>query len=106
MNGSGKRYVAKYGLATTDINETAASNTVVAVYPNPTTQYSTIKFNNVNKESITLTLYDTQGQLVRSIYNIYSEEIRISKEDLSGGLYFFLLATDKKLIGNGKLIIE
>jgi hypothetical protein len=104
-NGSGKRYVAKYGLAT-GINETDVSNAVVSVCPNPTTKYSTIRLSNVSKNPFNLNLYDTKGQLVRTICNIYTDEIRISRGDLSGGLYYFLLSTDEKAIGNGKLIFE
>lgn len=76
------------------------------IYPNPASQNTTLEFDNSRQEKYTLTLYDTQGRLTRTISNITTDHLTIDTDDLTGGLYFFQLRTDRQVRATGKLIIE
>ena len=89
---------------TSNINERTLSSTII-LFPNPTKQKATLDFSNPTKDNFTLTLYDIQGRLTRTINNITADRIEIEKQNLSSGFYFYRLQSDKK-IATGKLIIE
>ena len=89
----------------TNINETNLKS-YLNIFPNPTNQNATLEFYNSKNENFTLTLYDTNGQLVRSIPNIRTNKVEIKKQNLTPGLYFFLLRTDRQIYSTGKLAIE
>lgn len=76
------------------------------VYPNPTTQFAKLEFNNPTKQNCTLTIYDFRGQVEQSIKNITSNEIEIERRNITNGLYFFQLRSDKQIIASGKLTFE
>lgn len=75
----------------------------VSIYPNPfstqTTLYTTNYFNNA-----TLKIYNSLGELIKQINNIYGQTITISRENLASGVYF-IQVEDNKMIMNKKLII-
>ena len=77
-----------------------------SIYPNPTSQYATLEFNNYKNENHTLTLYDAQGGVVRTMTNIASDKVEIEIRNLPSGLYFFQLSTDRQVRAIGKLIVE
>jgi len=76
------------------------------IYPNPTSQRATLEFNNSRQESHTLTLYDTQGRMIKKMTNIKTDKITIEKENFPPGLYFFQLFNGNQVIFTGKLIIK
>ena len=88
-----------------EINESSAINNF-KIYPNPMSQQTTLEFDNSRKENHTLTLFNTQGQLVRSITNIKTGSLEIKRINLTNGLYFFQLRTDNHLYAVGKLILQ
>jgi hypothetical protein len=92
-------------LQSTGTNE-SFSKTKFKIYPNPTNQFATLEFNNPTKQNCTLILYNLQGQVVQKIKNITAEKVEIEKQNLSTGLYFFQLHTDRQIIANGKLTFE
>lgn len=81
------------------------------LFPNPANQTATLAFDNPiaigsKKENCTLTLYDIQGQLVQTITNITTNKVTIETKNLTSGLYFLQLRTEKQIIATGKLTIE
>lgn len=76
------------------------------IYPNPTNQNATLQFDNSKRENCTLMLYDIQGRVVITIANIITDKVEIKRNNLTQGLYFFQLHTDREIITTGKLIIE
>jgi len=87
------------------INSLPANKNQIKVFPNPFRESTTIKFN-YKSGNYTFLLYTTTGQLIRKIKDINSNQIRIEKNDLAQGLYFFQLQNDFEVIGTGKLIIK
>ncbi|MCF8371350.1 MAG: T9SS type A sorting domain-containing protein [Bacteroidales bacterium] len=78
------------------------------ISPNPFHDFATILFDNPKNEKTTLTVFDYQGKLVKTIRsnNPASNQQIIKRTGLANGFYFFQLATDKQLISTGKFIIE
>lgn len=75
-------------------------------FPNPFSEFTTLKFENSKNEKHNLAVYNSLGQIQLSINNITSDRIKIEKTNLKNGLYFFKLWTDSKVVSTGKLIIE
>ncbi len=78
----------------------------VFAYPNPFTEYTTIEMNDSKNREFSMKLLNSQGQIIRSINNITVGQIRIERDNLASGLYFFQLSTDRQLVAAGKLIIK
>jgi len=91
---------------TTAVADADVSSTKLSVFPNPFSKTATLKFNYAANENYTLSIYDPHGKMVRSIKNIHPGEVEIEKQDLSAGLYFFVLRDQKQIIGTGKLAVE
>jgi len=75
------------------------------LYPNPFSQQATLDFPSI-KEKTTFTLYNTNGQLVRTVKNIIGGQFIINRDNLPTGVYYFMLITKNKIIATGKLITE
>lgn len=76
-------------------------------YPNPATEFTTIKFKINTTNHVTLSLSDNQGRLIQTLLqeerNEGEHEIRVNVLDLPVGIYFYELKTGffqetKKLI--------
>jgi len=76
------------------------------MYPNPFTYHSTLEFNNPYNYLHMLTIYDSQGKLVRTVSNISSNTITISRKNLMSGLYLFQLSSELEIKGTGRLVIK
>lgn len=89
----------------TNISENRIHNNF-SVSPNPFNQYTTIQFENGKKEICSITLYNTQGQVVLSITNFKTDKVEIDRGNLISGLYFFKVCRGEQIIANGKIAIE
>ncbi|MEI6817268.1 MAG: T9SS type A sorting domain-containing protein [Bacteroidota bacterium] len=77
-----------------------------SLYPNPM-QDKTILTIQGSKKNALLTIYDINGQKVRSISTDNRQEIIIFRENLASGIYFYKLTDDdKKVVGTGKMLME
>jgi len=76
------------------------------LFPIPTNNQTTLKFNNIAWENCTLNVFDIRGQIVKTIDNIITNQVIIEKTSLPGGLYFFQLQNASRIIAKGKLIFE
>ena len=103
-------FFAKYDIngkiSSTGIDQLDEKGLEVKIYPNPTSQYTTLEFDNSRQENYTLTFYDLQGRLVRTINDITTSQVTIEKDDLTSGLYIFQLRTNRAVLFIGKLAIE
>jgi len=78
----------------------------ITMYPNPLRDFSSIEFENPMLVNHTLSIFDSQGKVVRSIYNITSGKVRIERENLVSGLYFIRLRDENEIRAMGKLVVE
>ena len=74
------------------------------VFPIPFYSSATLQANK-NLNNATLTIYNSFGQQVKQIKNIYSEAIVLQRDNLPSGLYFLQLTQDDKTIVSDKLVI-
>jgi len=82
------------------------SVTSFKLYPNPFTTSTTLKFENPKNENSTLSVYNFMGQQLISINNITANQVQINRGDLTDGVYFFQLKTDRQLMASGKFVIQ
>lgn len=78
----------------------------IKVYPNPMVGFSILEFDNPAHKIYTLTLSDTDGRRVRIIPHITTNKVKIERNNLRSGLYFFKLNTDNKANTTGRLLIK
>ena len=68
------------------------------IFPNPTTQSSSININNESGESYNLSLLDVNGKLVDSYSKILEKNFSLSCENLAKGTYFAQITSNTKSI--------
>lgn len=76
------------------------------LYPNPLVDFTSVKFNNPLHRNHTLSIYNTQGKLVRSIPDITSERVKIEREKLAADLFFTRLRDENEIRAVGKLLVK
>jgi hypothetical protein len=90
-----------YEISTTvGINETAI-NLALIVYPNPTTNYLTLKVED--NSALNYQLYDLQGTVIEN-KKVNSNTTTISVENLSTATYFLSVTKNNKLVKTFKII--
>jgi hypothetical protein len=76
----------------------------LSIYPNPANSYFIV--NNKNfKETFDFILYDVLGQEVKRI-SLTSAKVKIEKQNLSNGLYFYKVIDKGNVQASGKIIFE
>lgn len=78
----------------------------LSIYPNPMNDYAIIKFDRSPESPYSYVLFDQRGRTVKSASGISDNQIRIEKNNLANGVYFFQLKSKGEILGNYKLIIE
>lgn len=76
------------------------------VQPNPFTDYSFIWFENTNTDIFQLILYDAIGNEVRIINDISTNSVKIERQNLNNGFYYYKLKSNDKAVSIGKIIVE
>lgn len=76
----------------------------LSIFPNPFSNETTIKTDQDLKNA-TIFIINTYGQLVRQIKGLSGNEIKLNRENLSGGVYFLRLIQENRTITTCKLII-
>lgn len=74
------------------------------VFPNPFKSYTTFHFSSFIN-NVELNIYNIYGQCIKTIKNISGDKIKIEREDLCTGLYFYELIQNSKQIATGKLMV-
>ncbi len=105
VNGTPDIGAFEYGSTLSLDNYNISLNKAV-VYPNPFKDEAIIKINNNKNVVYTLKLYNALGRKVKTISNISGAHIRINRENLKKGVYFFQILYDGKTHSEGKLMIN
>ncbi len=90
----------------TAVNENPNPENEIKVFPNPSNNITNIQFSNPKNKNHTLTIYNTNGQIVSKIGNITNDVIKIENKNWKNGLYFFQLENNNRITKQGKFIIE
>ncbi|MES2556716.1 MAG: T9SS type A sorting domain-containing protein [Bacteroidota bacterium] len=91
---------------TSGIFEATLGSNKLIVFPNPTTDFTTIRFENSSLQNREVFIYNSAGELLRQYNAIQSDALVIEKSDLLPGLYFIYLREDGVLLAKEKLIIQ
>jgi len=91
---------------TTSTNLQDISTTSFQLFPNPIVDYTNLTFDNSGDTNYSLKIFDMEGKMVRSIYNISTEKVTIQKGNLKSGLYILKLYSEDRIIISNKLIFE
>ncbi len=92
------------GPCLTGIYETASIQKVT-VYPNPSADYSILKWNDTSDIN-SVSLIDVTGRLIKEFQNCTGNQLRIAKGELESGVYFIKINNGKTSIASAKLIFE
>jgi hypothetical protein len=79
------------------------------VIPNPFSESAQLTIDQAlfsRSNSVNVCLKDITGRVVRKITNVSSPQVRIFKNELSGGMYFYEVTDGTNVISEGKLVVE
>lgn len=103
--GNGKMQFRKAGLKA--ITQRVPAHADFKLFPNPTTSFTSLAYQiNSSSKSFSLSIYNTQGHLIKRMELAKSrDEIVIDTDQLVPGLYLVQLRDENGLIlGSGKLV--
>lgn len=90
----------------TAMNETENKSCKTTVFPNPFSNNAIIQFDSDCAEISQLAIYDMIGNLILSFENPRDNQIKIEKNNLNTGMYFYQIHTKIGVSTTGKFIIE
>ena len=91
-----------YEIYSVGIKETAL-NISLSVFPNPTSDFLTLKVQDYNNEALSYNLLDEQGKLVLN-EQITTQDTQIAMSTLARGSYFINIVQTNKQIQTFKII--
>ena len=91
-----------YEISSVGIKETAL-NISLSVFPNPTSDYLTLKVEDYNNEALSYSLLDEQGKLVLN-EQITKQDNKLVMSTLARGIYFINVLQANKKIQTFKII--
>ena len=91
-----------YEISSVGIKETAL-NISLSVFPNPTSDFLTLKVEDYNNEALSYTLLDEQGRLVFN-EQITTQDTQVAMSTLASGSYFINIVQTNKKIKTFKII--
>ncbi|HNW70584.1 MAG TPA: FISUMP domain-containing protein, partial [Bacteroidales bacterium] len=99
--GLSVRCICNFGAQINEIK----NNIEINIFPNPFSDYATLSLSKPLFNA-SLIVYDIIGKEVNRIENLNAKEIRISRNGMSKGMYFFRVVDGNINVGKGKMIIE
>ncbi len=91
-----------YEISSVGIKETAL-NISLSIFPNPTSDFLTLKVEDYNNETLSFDLLDEQGKLVLN-EQITNQETQVAMSTLARGSYFINVVQTNKKIQTFKVI--
>jgi hypothetical protein len=91
-----------YEISSVGIKETAL-NISLSIFPNPTSDYLTIKVEDYNNEALSYNLINEQGKLVMN-EQITNQDTQVAMSTLARGAYFINVLQANKKIQTFKII--
>jgi hypothetical protein len=89
----------------TSVHENQAKDLAFAsIYPNPMNSAASFQTNS-NLENATMTVYNTFGQIVKTVNNMNGSTFTFNRDGLSAGIYYVKVSQDNKIVAADKVII-
>ncbi|MBU0486415.1 MAG: T9SS type A sorting domain-containing protein [Bacteroidetes bacterium] len=99
-------FVVKYSDKPGSISERQGTNAPLQLYPNPSSQFVTIAFDNPQNTAWNVALYDISGRQILRSFEISTGQFSISTANLPAGVYFIKLYCEKGEVRVGKVLVE
>jgi hypothetical protein len=93
-----------FSTLTTGIENILESSNQTTIYPNPFSATTILHTDNILKNA-TLTVYNSYGQKIKQLNQLFGETIILQRDNLPSGVYFIQLSQDNKLISTEKMVI-
>lgn len=87
----------------TEIEDAKTINLIYSAYPNPTSDFLTLKMENNDKEKLSCQLFDINGKLLES-KKTEGNETTISLVNLTSSTYFLKVTENNKEVKTFKII--
>ena len=92
--------------AASSLKSFESEETTVLVFPNPFSQYTTLRIEGPISDRFMFRLYDATGKTVQMIEIEGQREFQIERGNLLRGMYLYQIESEGQLIDAGKLIIK
>lgn len=86
-----------YSGKVTGINEIAAQNVNISLYPNPAASAFTVDLTEFNGKTVSIELYDALGRKAKTISNVKSGNYTVSRDNLPNGIYSVNVLSEGKV---------
>jgi len=93
-----------FSTLTTGIENILENSNQTTIYPNPFSATTILHTDNILKNA-TLTVYNSYGQKIKQLNQLFGETIILQRDNLPSGVYFIQLSQDNKLISTEKMVI-
>lgn len=90
-----------YTLSATEFDN--AIKLTFSAYPNPTTDFLTLKISDFTNDNLAYQIFDVTGKLIKS-NKINSTETNINMENIPIAIYFFKITSNNKEVKTFKII--
>ncbi|OFY28525.1 MAG: hypothetical protein A2275_04070 [Bacteroidetes bacterium RIFOXYA12_FULL_35_11] len=81
-------------------------NDKISIVPNPVFDVSNIILFSFDDQIKDYFIYNSCGEILKSLKNVNTNSISVNKKDFSSGIYFYKIKTDKNIEFAGKFIVE
>jgi len=98
-------YIARLDMQNTSNKNKFIPNKAIKINPNPFSTSAIIKIKGQIADA-SFVLYDIFGREVKRIDKIETNQIKITRDNLPAGMYFYKLKSQEEIIGIGKVIIN
>ncbi|BDS13660.1 DUF7619 domain-containing protein [Aureispira anguillae] len=78
----------------------------VSVFPNPFSEFTTLKVKGKEYQQLTLEVFDLAGRNMTVNQRKFNNQVQLSKGNLPTGVYFYQLKGDGKLLNTGKIVVQ
>ncbi len=92
-------------IPTVGINELAANDVAIKIFPNPAHNATTIDLTAFSGNTVNIELYDVLGRKVKDITKIKADQYTITRGNLPNGIYLINVIADGKLFSK-KIMFE
>lgn len=93
-------------IAYTDVEELVDGGIELSLYPNPTSDFTTLKINNRFNTDISVSIIDPSGKLVSDYGAVSQTSLTIATSELSSGVYFVQVTDNERILTREKLMIQ
>ena len=110
LNNTWKTWIAQVGGGPSAVNEPGGASTTINVYPSPAVDLFNLTFHVTDRAVHAIRLMDTQGALVKLLYEatpaLGENKLVFNRGQLAPGQYVLTITSNNNTVAHEKLVIE